>query len=74
MVFSEAVKDFARYEAKLGTPKEYKTEIGGEYPVANRETWNEPYWRKDADIETLGNPGNSGDVPGSEQEANDDRR
>lgn len=64
---SEAVKDFARYEVKLGTPKEYKTEIGGEYPVANRETWNEPYWRKDADIETRGNPGNSGDVPESEQ-------
>lgn len=65
--FSEAVKDFFRYEVKLGTPKEYKVEIGGEYPVANRETWNEPYWRKDADIETRGNPGNSGDVPESEQ-------
>lgn len=66
--FSEAVKDFARYEVKLGTPKEYKTEIGGEYPVANRETWNEPYWRKAADMATRENKGNSGDVPESEQE------
>lgn len=67
--FSEAVKDFARYEVKLGTPKEYKTEIGGEYPSANRvETWKEPYWRKAADMATRESPGNSGDVPESEQE------
>lgn len=66
--FSEAVKDFAWYEVKLGTPKEYKTEIGGEYQSANRETWNEPYWRKEDDIETQENQGKSGDVPESEQE------
>lgn len=66
--FSEAVKDFARYEVKLGTPKEYKTEIGGEYPSANRvETWKEPYWRKAADMATRESPGESGDFPESEQ-------